>query len=215
MTTFTNAIIQVLPQALLLIVGLFGLILSIGKRSRGGSGLMVAAFAVMLVTTALNIAWQLILANITSWMMSDHLSTAELSTIFTSASITLNGLEILSWLLVVLAVAKGGRAAQPGFAPGGYPTGGQPGFAPQAGYGQPGYPQTGYAQPGYPQPGQPGQPQPGQPGQPQPGYPAPDPGQQSGYFQQQPGYPQPEQPGHSQPEPPQPNPGEGPQQPPN
>lgn len=212
MTTFTNTILQILPQALLLIVGLFGLILSIGRRSRGGSGLMVAAFAVMLVTTALNIAWQLMLTNVASWMASDHLSSSEMSTIFLAVGIPLNLLEVLSWLLVVLAVAKGGRGAQPGFAPGGYPMGGQPGFAPQGGYGQPGYPQTGYAQPGY---AQPGQPQPGQPGQPQPGYPAPEPGQQSGYFQQQPGYPQPEQPGHSQPEPPQPNPGDGPQQPPN
>lgn len=199
MTTFTTTILDILPQALLLIVGLFGLILSIGRRSRGGSGLMVAAFAVMLVTTALNIAWRLVLANIASWMSSDHLSVAEMSTIFTVVGITLSVLEVLSWLLVVLAVAKGNRAPQPGFAPGGYPTAGQPGFAPQAGYGQPGYPQTGYAQPGYPQHGQP------QPGQLQPGYPQPDPGQQSGYSQ----------PGYAQPEQPQPNPGEGPQQPPN
>ncbi|WP_208719863.1 hypothetical protein [Amycolatopsis circi] len=206
MTTLTSTILQVLPQALLLIVGLFGLFVSINRRSRGGSGMMVAAFAVMLVATALSLAWQLILTNVASWVASDHLSSAELSTIFTSVGITLTVLEALSWLLVVLAVAKGNRPPQPGFAPGGYPAAGQPGFGPQAGYGQPGYPQTGYAQPGYPQPGQP-----------QPGYPAPEPGQQSGYFQQQqqPGYPQPGQPGYSQPEPPQPNPGEGPQQPPN
>ncbi|WP_304504562.1 hypothetical protein [Amycolatopsis sp. FU40] len=186
MTTFTNTILQILPQALLLIVGLFGLILSINRRSRGGSGLMVAAFAVMLVTTALDIAWRIMLANVASWMASDHLSTSEMTTIFTIVGLTLSVLEVLSWLLVVLAVAKGGRAPQPGFAPGGYPMGGQPG-----------YPQAGYGQAGYPQPGYPVQPQPGQP---QPGYPQADPSQQSGY---------------SQPLPPQPNPGEGPQQPPN
>ncbi|MBB1151695.1 hypothetical protein [Amycolatopsis dendrobii] len=186
MTTFTNTILQILPQALLLIVGLFGLILSINRRSRGGSGLMVAAFAVMLVTTALDIAWRIMLANVASWMASDHLSTSEMTTIFTIVGLTLSVLEVLSWLLVVLAVAKGGRAPQPGFAPGGYPMSGQPG-----------YPQAGYGQAGYPQPGYPVQPQPGQP---QPGYPQADPSQQSGY---------------SQPLPPQPNPGEGPQQPPN
>ncbi|ATY12620.1 hypothetical protein CU254_20795 [Amycolatopsis sp. AA4] len=161
MTTFTNTILQVLPLALLLIVGLFGLILALGRRSRGGSGMMVAAFVVMLVTTALNIAWRLMLTNVASWMASDHLSSDEMSAIFLAVGIPLGLLEVLSWLLVVLAVAKGGRAPQPGFAPGGYPTGGQPG-----------YPQTGYGQPGYPQPGQP-----------QPGYPQADPGQQSGYSQ--------------------------------
>lgn len=163
MTTFTNTVLQILPQALLLIVGLFGLILSINRRSRGGSGLMVAAFAVMLVTTALDIAWRIMLANVASWMASDHLSTSEMTTIFTIVGLTLSVLEVLSWLLVVLGIAKGGRAPQPGFAPGGYPTGGQPGY-PQTGYG---YPQAGYAQPGYPQPG----------------YPQQDPGQQSGYSQ--------------------------------
>ncbi|WP_336157799.1 hypothetical protein [Amycolatopsis sp. VC5-11] len=166
MTTFTNTVLQILPQALLLIVGLFGLILSINRRSRGGSGLMVAAFAVMLVTTALDIAWRIMLANVASWMASDHLSTSEMTTIFTIVGLTLSVLEVLSWLLVVLGIAKGGRAPQPGFAPGGYPTGGQPGY-PQTGYG---YPQAGYAQPGYP-------------AQPQPGYPQQDPGQQSGYSQ--------------------------------
>lgn len=158
MTTFTNTVLQILPQALLLIVGLFGLILSINRRSRGGSGLMVAAFAVMLVTTALDIAWRIMLANVASWMASDHLSTSEMTTIFTIVGLTLSVLEVLSWLLVVLGIAKGGRAPQPGFAPGG-----QPGY-PQTGYG---YPQAGYAQPGYPQPG----------------YPQQDPGQQSGYSQ--------------------------------
>lgn len=166
MTTFTNTVLQILPQALLLIVGLFGLILSINRRSRGGSGLMVAAFAVMLVTTALDIAWRIMLANVASWMASDHLSTSEMTTIFTIVGLTLSVLEVLSWLLVVLGIAKGGRAPQPGFAPGGHPTGGQPGY-PQTGYG---YPQAGYAQPGYP-------------AQPQPGYPQQDPGQQSGYSQ--------------------------------
>ncbi|SFQ04331.1 hypothetical protein [Amycolatopsis rubida] len=191
MTTFTYTILEIIPQALLLIVGLFGLILSIGRRSRGGSGLMVAAFAVMLVTTALSIAWQLMLSNVPSWMASDHLSADEVQTIVLVVSISLSLLEILSWLLVVLAVVKGNRAPQPGFAPGGHPMGGQPGY-PQTGYGQAGYPQAGYAQPGYP-----AQPQPGQP---QPGYPQADPGQQSGY---------------AQPLPPQSNPGEGPQRPPN
>ncbi|MFD2470593.1 hypothetical protein [Amycolatopsis silviterrae] len=195
MTTFTYTILEIIPRALLLIVGLIGLILSASRRSRGGSGLMVAAFSVMLVTTALGIAWQLMLSDVASWMASDHLSSDEMSTIIMAVSIPLSLLEVLSWLLVVLAVVKGKRAAQPGFAPGGYPMAGQPGFAPQGGYGQPGYPQPGYAQPGYPAQPQPGQPQPGQP---QPGYPQPDPGQQSGYSQ-----------------PPQPNPGEGPQQPPN
>ncbi len=166
MTTFTDTVLQILPQALLLIVGLFGLILSINRRSRGGSGLTVAAFAVMLVTTALDIAWRIMLANAASWMASDHLSTSEMTTIFTIVGLTLSVLEVLSWLLVVLGIAKGGRAPQPGFAPGGYPTGGQPGY-PQTGYG---YPQAGYAQPGYP-------------AQPQPGYPQQDPGQQSGYSQ--------------------------------
>lgn len=189
MTTFTYTILEIVPRALLLIVGLFGLILSIGRRSRGGSGMMVAAFAVMLVTTALGIAWQLMLSNVASWMASDHLSSDEMQTIILAVSIPLSLLEVLSWLLVVLAVVKGNRAPQPGFAPGGYPAAGQPGFAPQTGYGQPAYPQTGYAQPGYPGQSQAGQPQPPQSG-----------------------YPQPEQPGYSQP---QSRPGEGPQQPPN
>ncbi|WP_409180021.1 hypothetical protein F9C11_26275 [Amycolatopsis sp. VS8301801F10] len=166
MTTLTNTILEILPLALLLIVGLFGLILSIGRRSRGGSGMMVAAFVVMLVTTGLNIAWRLMLTNVASWMAADHLSSDEMSTIFLAVGIPLGLLEVLSWLLVVLAVAKGGRAPQPGFAPGGYPMGGQPGY-PQTGYGQPGYPQAGYAQQGYSQPG----------------YPQTDPGQQSGYAQ--------------------------------
>ncbi|MGW7531390.1 hypothetical protein [Amycolatopsis sp. NPDC054798] len=225
METFTYTILEIIPRALLLTVGVIGLVVSIGRRSRGGSGLMVAGFVVMLVTTALSIVWQFMLSDLSGWMADDEISSDQMRVILTVVSILLGLLEALSWLLVVLAVMKGNRSPQPGFAPGGYPAGGQPGFAPQAGYAQPGYPQTGYAQPGYPQPGQPGypQPEPGQPqpGQPQPGYPQPEPGQQSGYYAQpqppQPGYPQQEQPqpGHSQPEPPQPNPGEGPQQPPN
>ncbi|WP_406633322.1 hypothetical protein [Amycolatopsis sp. WGS_07] len=223
MTTFTYTILEIIPRALLLIVGLIGLILSASRRSRGGSGMVVAAFAVMLVTTALGIVWQFMLSDVGSWMASDHLSSDEMQTIFMAVSIPLGLFEVLSWLLVVLAVVKGARTPQPGF----YPTGGQPqagyaqpGYA-QPGYPQAGYPQSGYAQPGYAQPGQPGYPQPGQP---QAAYPQPEPPQPG---QPQAGYPQPEppqpgqpqagqpQPGQAQPEPPHPNPGEGPQQPPN
>ncbi|WP_063695780.1 hypothetical protein [Amycolatopsis orientalis] len=168
MTTLTSTILEILPQALLLVAGLFGLILSINRRSRGVSGLMVAAFAVMLVATALNIAWRLMLTNVASWMASDHLSASEMSTIFLIVGIPLSLLEVLSWLLVALAVAKSNRAPQPGS---GYPAAGQPGFAPQGGYGQPGYPPAGYPQPGYAQAG----------------YPQPDPGQVSGYSQPSPG----------------------------
>ncbi|WP_020660023.1 hypothetical protein [Amycolatopsis benzoatilytica] len=165
MSNLGLTLIRIIPELLQLVVGLIGLIVSVQRRARGVSGLMVAAFAVMLVATAASIAWQFLLMDTTSWMDSDHLSSDEITVIFTVVGLVLDGLSLLSWILVAVAVAKGGRQPQqPGYAPVGYAP--QPGFGP----GQPGFgpPQQGFGTTppsGYSQPGQPPFPQDGPPPQ--------------------------------------------------
>lgn len=147
MAPLTFASIDAIPLLLQLVVGLLGLIFSIKARSRGGSGLMVGAFAVLLVTTAGALTWQFVSLNVASWTESSHLTGDDIQLIFMGVDLPLNAAVALSWLLVAIAVVKGGRPAQqPGFAPypgpAPYPMGTQPGFTgPQPGYAQPGYPQ--------------------------------------------------------------------------
>ena len=196
MTPLMFAIIEAIPQVLMLVVGIVGLSFSIKGRPTGVPGLMVGAFVVMLVSTVAGVAWQFLSVFAPSWQVSGHLSSDQLDSIFLGVDVPLGIIDALSWLLVAIAVLKFGRRPQQlgqatYFGPAGYPTAAQPGFASP----QPGYAQPGYAQPGYPQPGSP------QPGYPQPGYPQPD--------NQQPGYLQPDgqQPGSQQVVYPQPNPG--------
>ena len=129
--------IEALPRLLQLVVGLLGLIFSIKGRSKGVSGLMVSAFAVMLVTTAAGIAWQFVASFTPSWAASTGLRADEIRLIFLGVGLPLDAAAALSWLLVVLAVVKGGRPTpQPGVAPypGPYPMAAPPG------YGQLGHP---------------------------------------------------------------------------
>ncbi len=136
--------IEAIPRVLLLVVGLFGLIFSIKGRSRGVSGLMVGAFAVLLLTTVASIVWQFVAANLSSW--AGELTADEIRLVFMGVGIPLELASLLSWLLVAIAVVKHGRqhlrpaSPQPG--PSGYPMDAQPGFpAAQPGYAQPGQPQ--------------------------------------------------------------------------
>ena len=133
-------LVRIIPEVLQLAVGLVGLIVSVQARSRGGSGVMAGAFAVMLAATAAAIAWQFVVLDAASWITSAHLGNDEVQTIFTLVGLVLDGMALLSWILVAVAVAKGGRRPQPpAYPPPGYPV--QPGFAtPPSGYPQPGYP---------------------------------------------------------------------------
>jgi len=132
--------IEIIPRVLLLVVGVLGLIFAIKGRARGGSGLMVAAFVVMLLTTAMGIAWQFVSLDAATWVTAGHLSASDISLIFMAVAIPLDVATAISWLLVAIAVVKGGRP-RPAPYPGGYPVAGQPGYA-QPGYPQPGYPQA-------------------------------------------------------------------------
>ncbi|MFC3452096.1 hypothetical protein [Amycolatopsis speibonae] len=129
--------IEAIPRVLLLVVGMLGLILSIKGRSRGVSGLMVGAFAVMLFSTVISIVWQFVVLDLPSW--AGGLTADEIRLIFMGVGIPLDLITALSWLLVAIGVVKSRR--NPG--PAGYPVTAQPGFPP---------PQSGYAQPGYAQP---------------------------------------------------------------
>ncbi len=124
----------------MLVVGLLGLIFSIKGRSRGVSGLMVGAFAVMLLTTVASIAWQFVAANISSW--AGELTADEIRLIFMGVGIPLELASLLSWLLVAIAVVKSGRQhlrpAAPQSGSFEYPMAAQPGFPP---------PRPGYVQP--------------------------------------------------------------------
>jgi hypothetical protein len=143
--------IETIPRVLLLVVGLLGLIFSVKGRARGVSGLMVGAFVVMLVTTVAGIAWQFVSLNAPSWNRDGDLSVEEINLIFMAVRIPLDVAEVLSWLLVAIAVVKSGRPLrQPGVAP--YPGQVQYPMAAPPGWTSP---QPGYAQPGYPQPQQP------------------------------------------------------------
>ncbi|EOD66681.1 hypothetical protein H480_20314 [Amycolatopsis vancoresmycina DSM 44592] len=126
---------------LLLVVGLLGLVFAIRGRVRGGSGLMVAAFAIMLAATAAGIAWQFVSLDAAAWIRTNHLSVDELNLIFLAVAIPLDVAAVLSWLLVALAVVKGGRpprqAGVPQY-PGGYPMPAPPYGNPHPGYGPPG-----------------------------------------------------------------------------
>jgi len=134
MTPLVVTSIEAVPRVLLLVVGLLGLIFSVKGRAKGGSGLMVAAFVVMLVATAAGIAWQFVALDAASWIRTGHLSADDLNLIFMAVAIPLDAAAVLSWLLVALAVVKGGRVPRPPY-PVGYPM-----TAP--GYPPPGYPQT-------------------------------------------------------------------------
>ncbi|MEV6625983.1 hypothetical protein AB0M83_12070 [Amycolatopsis sp. NPDC051106] len=140
MSPLTSTSIETIPRVLLLVVGVLGLIFSIKGRSKGVSGFMVGAFAVMLVTTVAGIVWQFVALNAASWSRSSHLSVDDVRLIFLAVGIPLDVAAVLSWLLVVIAVVKGGRPPrQAGFppypGPAGYPMVAQPGFvSPQHGY---------------------------------------------------------------------------------
>ncbi|MER7859619.1 hypothetical protein ABTX61_10980 [Amycolatopsis japonica] len=142
MSPLTFASIETIPLVLQLAVGLLGLIVSVKGRVRGVSGLMVAAFAVMLVTTVLAIVWQFLSLSVSDWVESGGLSVDGIRTIYLAVAIVFDTASLLSWLLVAIAVVKSGRHSRQ-----------QQGFAPPANYPmapQPGYP---VAQPGYaPQP---------------------------------------------------------------
>ncbi|KFZ81020.1 hypothetical protein ED92_12015 [Amycolatopsis sp. MJM2582] len=142
MSPLTFASIETIPLVLQLAVGLLGLIVSVKGRARGVSGLMVAAFAVMLVTTVLAIVWQFLSLSVSDWVESGGLSVDGIRTIYLAVAIVFDTASLLSWLLVAIAVVKSGRPSRQ-----------QQGFAPSANYPmapQPGYP---VAQPGYaPQP---------------------------------------------------------------
>ncbi|MEV7549299.1 hypothetical protein AB0N89_06715 [Amycolatopsis sp. NPDC089917] len=141
MTPLTSTIIETIPRVLLLVVGILGVIFSIKGRSRGVSGLMVAAFVIMIVTTAASIIWQFVVMNLSSW--AGELSAGEIRLIFMGVGIPLDVGAVLSWFLVAIGVVKSGRSLrQPGpapyAAPAGYPMAAQPGFpAPQPGNVQP------------------------------------------------------------------------------
>jgi len=145
LSNFLLTLIRSVPVVLQLVAGLFGLIVSVQARSRGGSGVTVAGFAVMLVSTAADIIWQFVLAGAGSW----ESSVDDLQTLFTTVGMTLETVALLSWVLVAIGIFKSGRRPQqPAYGPG-YPAGYG---APQPGYPQPGYgtPPAGYSQPGYP-----------------------------------------------------------------
>ncbi|NBH12507.1 hypothetical protein [Amycolatopsis sp. SID8362] len=128
MTPLAVTTIEIIPRVLLLVVGLLGLIFAIRGRAQSGSGLMVAAFVIMLLTTVLGIAWRFVSLDAASWMHTNHLSADDLSLIFMAVAIPLDVAVVISWLLVALAVFKGGRprpTAYPGFAGPGYA---QPGY---------------------------------------------------------------------------------------
>lgn len=142
MSPLTFASIETIPLVLQLAVGLLGLIVSVKGRARGVSGLMVAAFAVMLVTTVLAIVWQFLSLSVSDWVESGGLSVDGIRTIYLAVAIVFDTASLLSWLLVAIAVVKSGRPSrqQQGFAPPvnypmapqpGYPVA-QPGYAPQA-----------------------------------------------------------------------------------
>ncbi|MGK4590860.1 hypothetical protein [Amycolatopsis sp. w19] len=146
MSPLTFASIETIPLVLQLAVGLLGLIVSVKGRARGVSGLMVAAFAVMLVTTVLAIVWQFLALSVSDWVESGGLSVDGIRTIYLAVAIVFDTASLLSWLLVAIAVVKSGRPSRP-----------QQGFAPPANYPmapQPGYPvaQPGYAPQAQPQP---------------------------------------------------------------
>ncbi|MEV6908775.1 hypothetical protein [Amycolatopsis sp. NPDC051071] len=103
---------------------------------------MVGAYVVMLVTTAAGIVWQFVALNVPEWSASGDLGIDEVRWIFMGVAIPLDAAAVLSWLLVAIAVVKGGRPPR------------QSGLAPQPGN----YPMV--AQPGYPQPDPPAQQQP-------------------------------------------------------
>ncbi|WP_181770669.1 hypothetical protein [Amycolatopsis pittospori] len=138
--------IETIPRALILVVGLLGLIFSIKGRSRGVSGLMVGAFVVMLLTTVAGIVWPFVVSNLPSW--GEDLSADEIRLIFLGVGIPLDVATALSWLLVAITVIKAGRPARqsgpaPYSGPAAYPMAAQPGFqAPQTGYAQPAQPQS-------------------------------------------------------------------------
>ncbi|RSM69381.1 hypothetical protein DL991_40280 [Amycolatopsis sp. WAC 01375] len=148
MSDLMYTIIEAIPRVLLLVVGVLGLIFSIKGRSRGVSGLMVAAFVVMLVATVASIIWQFVVLNVSSWIASEQLTSDEVRLIFMGVSVPLDAIALLSWFLVAIAVLKSGRPTrQPGVAPYpgpvNYPMAAQQGFP---------NPQPDNAQPGYPQP---------------------------------------------------------------
>lgn len=158
MSPLSFASIESIPLVLQLAVGLVGLIVSVKGRARGVSGLMVAAFAVMLVTTVMAIVWQFLALNVPDWSASGDLSIDAIRTIYLAVALVFDIASLLSWLLVAIAVVKSGRPSQrqQGFAPpAGYPMAAQPGY-PAA---QPGYPaaQPGFAPPAQAQPTPPAQ----------------------------------------------------------
>ncbi|MFD5250998.1 hypothetical protein ACFWIW_41045 [Amycolatopsis sp. NPDC058340] len=157
MSPFAFASIETIPLVLQLAVGLLGLIVSVKGRARGVSGLMVAAFAIMLATTVLAIVWQFVALNVPDWSESGGLSIDGIRTIYLAVALVFDFASLLSWLLVAIAVVKSGRFSRQ-----------QQGFVPQASYPMP-------AQPGYPvaQPQQPPTQQ--QPPTPQPNPPAQQP----------------------------------------
>lgn len=110
MTPLVLTTIEVIPRVLLLVVGVLGLIFSIKGRARGVSGLLVAAFAVVLVTTVAGIAWQFVSLNAPSWIRANHLSASDINVIFLAVGVPLDGAAVLSWLLVAIGVVKSGRA---------------------------------------------------------------------------------------------------------
>ncbi|UMP05263.1 hypothetical protein [Amycolatopsis sp. EV170708-02-1] len=145
MSPFAFASIETIPLVLQLAVGLLGLIVSVKGRARGVSGLMVAAFAIMLATTVLAIVWQFVALNVPDWSESGGLSIDGIRTIYLAVALVFDIASLLSWLLVAIAVVKSGRFSRPqqGFAPpASYPMGGQPGYpAAQPGYAPPAPPQ--------------------------------------------------------------------------
>ncbi|HET6290810.1 MAG TPA: hypothetical protein VFG15_29195 [Amycolatopsis sp.] len=148
MSDLMYTIIEAIPRVLLLAVGVLGLIFSIKGRAKGVSGLMVAAFAVMLVATVASIIWQFVVANLSSWVVSDELTANEIRLIFMGVGIPLDAAALLSWLLVAIAVLKSGRtprrpAVAPYPGPVNHPMAAQPGFpSPQPEHVQPGHPQS-------------------------------------------------------------------------
>ncbi|MFI7118699.1 hypothetical protein [Amycolatopsis sp. NPDC049868] len=143
MSPLTFASIETIPLVLQLAVGLLGLIVSVKGRARGISGLMVAAFAIMLATTVMGIVWQFLALNVPDWSDSGGLSIDAIRWIYLAVAMVFDTASLLSWLLVAIAVVKSGRPSRQ-----------QQGFAPPAGYPmapQPGYPA---AQPGYAPPAQ-------------------------------------------------------------
>lgn len=146
MSALTFANLQAIPQVLQLVIGVLGLVFSIRARRTGGTGLMVAAFVVMIVSTVGGLVWQYVALGVNDWIESGHLTTDEVNLLFTGVELPLGIAAAISWLLVALAIVARQRVRQ--FVPGNYgqPMAAPPGFAPA----QPGYPQSGYPQPGYP-----------------------------------------------------------------